>query len=333
MAPLRQTGAAFALGAKERELASRETKRYRTLRSFLEERFPFPVWPIFVDSGASPPTRYGLSQTGGCLYCYSQGPPTSLQDPPVPVAEQVSSGLERLRRRHPSACAIASFRPSSNAHAPIDVLQRRYGEALEVDGVVGIAVGVRSEDLTEEALRLLEGIAKTHEVWLEMGPQTVHDEQRALVDRSEISAHWVEAVEIAAGRGIHQVIHLILGLPGEERAETLETVNTVAALPVDGVKVHHLMVREETDLAHLWRRRHFTLISAEAYIDLAVAVLEHLPPEAVIHQLVAEPNPGERLLAPRWRQSPEEMLVTIDAELARRDTRQGARLTRRKESY
>ena len=148
MAPLRQTGAAFPLGAKERELASREAKRYRTLRSFLEERFPFPVWPIFVDSGASPPTRYGLSQAGGCLYCYSQGPPTALQDPPVPVAEQVSLGLERLRRRHPSACAIASFRPSSNAHAPIDVLQRRYGEALEVDGVGGIAVGVRSEDLT-----------------------------------------------------------------------------------------------------------------------------------------------------------------------------------------
>jgi radical SAM protein (TIGR01212 family) len=190
-------------------------------------------------------------------------------------------------------------------------------------------VGMRPECLTEDSLRLLEGLAKTHEVWLEMGPQTVHDEQRAVVGRSHIQEEWAEAVEKAAGRGIHQVAHLILGLPGEGMPETLGTVKTVAGHPIDGVALHHLMVVDETELSDLWRRRHFTLIAAEVYIDLVVAILEHLPPEVVIHRLVSQPHPGEQLLAPRWRQSTEELLVAIDAELVRRETRQGARLSRR----
>lgn len=314
---------------KERALEPKETKRYRTLRSFFEERYPFPIRTVFVDAGASLPRRGGQSQAGSCLYCYSRGTSGAPQGPPGTVVEQINQGLARLRRRQPSVCAIVSLPPASGANAPLDALKRLYGETLEMEGVVGVAVGMRPECLTEESLRLLEGMAKTHEVWLEMGPQTVHDEQRAAVDQSHISEAWAEAVERAAGRGIHQVAHLILGLPGERMPETLKTVEAVASHPINGVMLHHLMVLNETELSDLWRRRHFTLVAAEVYIDLVVAILEHLPPEVVMHRLVSQPHPWERLLAPRWRQSAEEMLVAIDAEMVRRDTRQGARLSRR----
>jgi radical SAM protein (TIGR01212 family) len=323
-------GAAFAhRGLKERALEPKETKRYRTLRSFLEERYPFPVRPLSVDAGTGPTPRVGPSQAGSCLYCYSPGNRGSVKGPPGTPVEQVKQGLSRLRRRQPSVCAIVSFPPASSADAPLDSLKRLYGETLETEGVVGIAVGMKPECLTEDALRLFEGMAKTHDVWLEMGPQAVHDEQRAAVDRCHISEAWAEAVEQAAGRSLHQVAHLMLGLPGEGTPETLETVKEAASHPIDGVMLHHLMVVDDTELSDLWRRRHFTLIPAEAYIDLVVAILEHLPPEVVMHRLVSPPHPRERLLAPRWRQSAEEMLVAIDAEMARRDTRQGARTTRR----
>lgn len=323
-------GAAFAICAlKERALEPKETKRYRTLRFFLEDRYPFPVQPLFVDAGTSLQTRGGPSQAGSCLYCYSRGSRVPRPGPPGTVVEQVNQGLARLRRRQPSVCAIVSFPPASGADTSLDTHKRLYGETLEVEGVVGIAVGMRPERLTEDALRLFEGMAKTHEVWLEMGPQPVHDEQRAAVDRSTVSEAWAEAVEQAAGRGLHQVAHLMLGLPGEGMPETLETVKASASHPINGVMLHHLVVIDETELSDLWRRRHFTLITAEAYIDLVVAILEHLPPEVVMHRLVSQPHPWERLLAPRWRQSTEEMMVAIEAELVRRDTRQGVRLSRR----
>jgi hypothetical protein len=311
------------------EVAPRGQKRYRTLSSYLKERFDFPVWRVSVDAGFTCPTRDGTIQQGGCLYCYSRGPRTSSEEPPISVAEQVRQGLERLRRRHPAARAIAYFQPYTNTYASIDVLERLYREALDVEGVVGLAVGTRPDCLSEDALKLLESIGKTHEVWLEMGLQTIHDERLALLGRGHTAEQWAEAVERAAGRNIHQVVHLILGLPGEGRQEVLETVEAVASRPIDGLKLHHLMVFEGTGLAELWRRQHFPLITAEAYIDLVVEVLEHLPAEVVIHRLVAEPSPWERLLAPRWRQSKEEILVAIDAELVRRDTRQGARFRAR----
>lgn len=310
-------------------MAPREQKRYRTLRSYLEERFPYPVWKVPVDAGMTCPTRDGLVATGGCIYCYSRGPRSQSELPPLPIAEQVREGLVRIRRRNPAARALAYFQPYSNTHAPVDELQRLYGEALEVEGVVGLAVATRPDCLSEEVLRLLEGIASRGEVWLEMGLQSAHDERLDFLRRGHTSEQWAEATERAAGRGFHQVTHLILGLPGEGMAETLETVEAVASRPVDGVKLHHLMVLDDTELADLWRRRHFPLITPEAYIDLVVAVLEHLPPEVVVHRVVAEANPWERLLAPRWRQSKEEMLVALDAEMAHRETRQGAKFAQK----
>lgn len=250
----------------------------------------------------------------------------------MPLADQVRHGLERLRRRNPLARGLAYFQPYSNTYAPVEDLKRLYEEALEIDGIVGIAVGTRPDCVNEEVLNLLEDIAGSHEVWLEMGLQTVHDERLEFLGRGHTSKQWAEAVEAAAGRGLHQVTHLILGLPGEGLTESLETVEAIASRPVDGVKLHHLMVFDDTELAEMWRRRHFPLITAEAYIDLMVAVLEHLPPEVVMHRIVAEPNPWERLLAPRWRQSKEEILVAIDAELVRRGTRQGAKLGQKKRS-
>lgn len=313
-------------------MAGREPKRYRTLKSYLEERFPFPVWKVPVDAGFTCPTRDGTIRTGGCLYCYSRGPRAVAEEPLLPVADQVRQGLERIRRRNPAAHALAYFQPYSNTYAPPDELERIWSEALGVDGVAGLAVGTRPDCVSEEVLRLLETFAKTHEVWLEMGLQTVHDERLDFLGRGHTSQQWAEAVEEASGRGLHQVAHLILGIPGEGLKESLETVDAVASRPVDGVKLHHLMVMDGTELADLWRRRHFPLITAEAYVDLVIAVLEHLPAEVVMHRIVAEPNPWERLLAPRWRQSKEEMLVALDAELARRETRQGAKLAQKKRS-
>lgn len=308
----------------------REPKRYRTLRAYLDERFPFPVRKVPLDAGFTCPTRDGTIRAGGCLYCYSRGPRVSAQEPLMPLADQVRHGLERIRRKDSITRGLAYFQPYTNTYAPVEELKRIYEEALEIDGIVGLSVGTRPDCVDEEVLNLLEDIATDHEVWLEMGLQTVHDERLELMGRGHTSKQWAEAVEAAAGRGLHQVTHLILGLPGEGLAESLETVEAIASRPVDGVKLHHLMVFDDTELAVMWRRRHFPLITAEAYIETVVAVLEHLPPELVMHRIVAEASPWERLLAPRWRQSKEEILVAIDAEMVRRGTRQGAKMSQKK---
>jgi len=44
------------------------------------------------------------------------------------------------------------------------------------------------------------------------------------------------------------VAHVILGLPGETPAMMMETARAIADLPVSGVKIHQLMVIENTAL-------------------------------------------------------------------------------------
>ena len=53
-------------------------------------------------------------------------------------------------------------------------------------------------------------------------------------------------------QNIPVITHLILGLPGEDRTMVLESVRTVAALHVEGVKLQLLHVLKNTDLANYY---------------------------------------------------------------------------------
>ena len=59
----------------------------------------------------------------------------------------------------------------------------------------------------------------------------------------------------------------------------LASVDAVAHLPVDGVKLQLLHVLKNTDLALLYETAPFPVFSLEEYCDFVVTCIEHLPPE------------------------------------------------------
>jgi len=303
---------------------SKSGKRYFDFKRFLADRFGCRVNKLQIDAGFTCPNRDGKVAVGGCAYCDGRGSALRQKGPLPPVAEQIAAGKALYRNLRGAAKFIAYFQTFTNTYAPVERLRALYDEALAQPDVVGLSIGTRPDCVDGDVLNLLEGYAKRSHVWVEYGLQSIHDRTLERINRGHDAAAFVEAVRKTAGRGIFICAHIILGLPGETRADMLETAKAVAALPVDGIKIHSLLALRGTEAGRLYEEGKIPLMSQEDYVSAVCDVLEVLPPSMVLQRLTAE---GYRdiCLGPDWAQNKLKVLNAIDRELEKRDTWQGAK--------
>jgi hypothetical protein len=297
-------------------------KPYRLFSEHLKERFGVRVHKISIDAGFGCPNRDGGRDRPGCLFCDPAGSGAVGLDRRLGVAEQLAQGKEVMTRKYHAGKFLAYFQPFSNTFAPPETLRALYDEALATPDVVGLAVGTRPDCLDEAVLDLLAECARRTYFWLEIGLQSSHDRTLAWLRRGHDYACFLQAYAAARARGLQLCVHLVIGLPGEGRAELLATVNELARLRVDGVKLHLLHVLDGTPLGELYRAGQLQLLDQAEYVGLVVDVLERLPGETLIHRLTGD-GPRATLLAPLWSLNKWEVLNAIDAELARRGSVQG----------
>src|SRR5262249_7464070 len=153
---------------------------------------------------------------------------------------QVRRGVEILQRRYRADRFLAYFQAATNTYAPVEKLRRLYDEALDHPQIVGLVVGTRPDCVPEPVLDLLETYARGRFVLLELGLQTIHDRSLDWMNRGHHVDCFADAVLRCQGRCFDLCAHVILGLPGESRADMTATADALAALPVGGVKIHNL---------------------------------------------------------------------------------------------
>jgi hypothetical protein len=299
-------------------------KPYRLFSEHLKERFGVRVHKISVDAGFGCPNRGGTSELPGCLFCDPTGSGAIGIDRRLGVAEQLELGKEVMTRKYHAGKFLAYFQPFSNTYAPVARLRRLYDEALAVPDVVGLAVGTRPDCIDAAVCDLLAEYDRRTYFWLELGLQSRHDRTLARLRRGHDYASFLRAYAAAKARGLRICVHLIIGLPGEGRAELLATVAELVRLQVDGVKLHLLHVLDGTPLGELYRQGEVQVLEQADYVGLVVDVLERLPAATLIHRLTGD-GPRTALLAPLWSLNKWEVLNAVDAELARRGSVQGCR--------
>jgi len=302
-----------------------QTKRYADLRSFLQRRFGCRVHKITLDAHFTCPNLDGSKAIGGCIFCHQGSGHSTLGA--LSVAEQLARGKAYLRRRHKAERFLAYFQRYTNTYAPVETLRHLYDEALAVEDVVGLVVGTRPDCVPDPVLDLLQGYARRTYVAVEYGLQSIHDRTLERINRAHGSAEFVDAVHRTAGRGIHTCAHVMLGLPGETRADMLATAQAIAALPLDGIKIHLTYVLKHTVLGDMYLQGQYRPMKITEYVETVCDVLERLPPGMVIHRLTGDP-PRDLLLAPQWALHKWQVLNSIDAELIRRESFQGRQWAR-----
>lgn len=260
-------------------------------------RFGERVQRVSLDAGFSCPNRDGTVGRGGCTFCDPASFAPSAGDP-RPVGEQLRWGIERLRRRGIGKFA-AYFQPHSNTYGPLERLRAAWAAALPFPDVVALCVGTRPDCVPDPVLDLLAEHLGRFEVWLELGLQSARDATLERLRRGHRAADFADACRRARERGIRVCAHVILGLPGEDAEDEARTARFLAALGVEGVKLHQLSVVRGTRLEAEWRREGFDLLTEEAYAARAAAFVAALPAETILHRLVGDVS-DDRLVAPRY---------------------------------
>lgn len=299
--------------------------RYHPLGEAMRELFGCNVWKVSVDAGFSCPNIDGRVGRGGCVFCNiaSFSPSRRLTGPDVSIGKQIDEGIRQLRRRYGKAKKfLAYFQPSTNTDAPPERLEILYREALEHPEIIGLAIGTRPDALPDDVLDLLARLSERHFLQLEIGLQSIHRKSLDFLNRHYDYATFLDAFRRSRERGLRLGVHLILGLPGEDRRDVLETADEMARLRPDGVKLHNLCIVRNTPLATIWRSENLRLPTLPDYASLVVDFLERMPPKTVVERISGEAA-NEDLLAPDWARIKHAARNAVDQEFRRRGTYQG----------
>ena len=260
------------------------------------------VQKISVNAGFSCPNRDGTIGTGGCSYCRNDSfsPAYCMQH--ESVAMQLEKGKAFFSRKYPEMKYLAYFQSYTNTHGKdIDSLRALYLEAIGVEDIVGLVIGTRPDTLPDQVLDLLEELNRKTPVFLEIGAETSSDATLQLINRRHTWQDVENAVNGAAQRGIRCGLHLIAGLPGEDREQVLINVRKACSLPIDTIKLHQLQILKDTILHRQWIAGEIDVkpYTLDEYLDLCAEVASIVPDNIIIERFLSQ-SPSEMVVEPKW---------------------------------
>ena len=202
---------------------------------------------LMLDGGFSCPNRDGHVGTGGCTFCRTDAFNPSYCRSSTNISEQLEAGMRFFAGKYPG---LAYFQAYSNTYAPLDVLRQRYEEALSVEDVVGLVIGTRPDCIEDDVLQYLADLQdKGFLITLELGIESFYDKTLQRINRGHTVEDSLTAIQRCADAGINTTIHLILGLPGETKADILAETNIINRLPIQSIKLHQLQILKGTVIA------------------------------------------------------------------------------------
>lgn len=297
-------------------------KRYHSLNYFLRHKFGEKVYKISLDGGFSCPNRDGTISKGGCLFCSERGSGDFAGDREFSIHKQFIEIEDMMAKKWKSGKYIAYFQAYTNTYAPVNILKKKYEEAVNQEGVVALAIATRPDCLQDEVLDLLEEFNKKLYVWVELGLQTSHDNIARKINRGYRLDVFEDAAKRLKERNIDFVVHSILGLPGESKEGMLNTINYIAHSGAKGIKFHLLHLMKGTPLVKLYERGELKFLEQDEYIDLICKGIAMLPEDMIVHRLTGD-APRDLLIGPMWSLKKWEVLNAIDKALVENDIYQG----------
>ena len=299
-------------------------QRYNEFGAWLKLQLGCKAQKISLNAGFTCPNRDGKVGLGGCTYCNNQTFNPEYCQTEKSVTQQLNEGKTFFSRKYPEMKYLAYFQAYTNTYAELEILKRKYEEALAVDGVSGLVIGTRPDCMPNSLLDYLEKLNRQTFIMVEYGIESTYDKTLLRINRGHNHACTVDAIERTAERGIFTGGHIILGLPGETRAEMIEEARTLSSLPLTTLKLHQLQLIKGTRMAEefIASPSEFHLFSADEYIDLVIDFIENLSPEIVLERFVSQ-SPASLLAIPGWGLKNYEFVDKVRKRMEERDSLQG----------
>lgn len=301
-----------------------KNKRYHTWNYYLRQKFGEKIFKVSLNAGFTCPNVDGTLGYGGCIYCSREGSGDFAGNPNDNLRKQFDEIKAMMLKKWPNAKYIGYFQAFTNTYAPLEVLKERYETVLGFEDVIGLSISTRPDCLPDDVVDYLAELNERTNLWVELGLQTIHDETSDIINRGHTYQDFLDGFKKLKDRNIKTVVHIINGLPGEDKEMMMQTAKAVADMGANGIKIHLLHIIKDTPLRDFLNNGQIVPMEQEEYINLVCDQLEILPEEMVIHRLTGDGKRDE-LLAPLWSLKKWEVLNRIDDEMKRRGTFQGSK--------
>lgn len=288
--------------------------KYYSLNNYLRNTFGDKVYKLSLDGGFTCPNRDGTIDTRGCIFCSEGGSGDFAESSLLSITEQIEQGKKRVENKIKSGKYIAYFQAFTNTYAPVEILRKKFFEAIRHKDIVALSIATRPDCLDDDILSLLDKLNKIKPVFVELGLQTIHEKSAEYIRRGYPLSVYDEAVKKLKSISINIVVHVILGLPNESKTDMLETVSYVCKSGIDGIKLQLLHILKNTDLADEYYRGNVKTLELDEYIDIIKACVEIIPSDIVIHRLTGD-GAKKDLIAPLWSADKKNVLNKLNKAL------------------
>ena len=305
-------------------MSTNEQPLYYSFSRFLKDRFGCRVYKLSLNAGFTCPNIDGSLDTCGCIFCNNRAFSRFTAEPgqDVSLERQIAVSMDFTRKRYNAQKFIAYFQSYTNTYSDTGLLRHTFSIIREYPDIVGLSVSTRPDCVDAEKLDMIAEFAEDYMVWMEYGLQTVHGRSLELLNRHHTFGDTVNALELTRKRNIRTGVHVILGIPGEETNDMLETADTIAALPVSGIKLHCFHVVKDTEAEKMFRRGEIGVMAKDEYTNTAARFIERLPERCVMLRLVSDAD-RDLLVAPDWMNSKQKVIEDIERNLLSRNSYQG----------
>ena len=299
-------------------------KRYYTYDYYLRKTFGAKCMKIPIDAGFTCPNIDGRCAWGGCIYCSPRGSGDFAEDSTIPTDEQFELVKAQLSSKWKTDKFIPYFQAHTNTYAPAPIVREKIEPVMKKEGVVGLNIATRADCLESDVLEYLSELAERTVLTVELGLQSAHDETAKIINRGHTYADFVEGYEKLRRTSdkINICVHIIFGLPGEDREMMLTSVREVARLQPEQIKIHLLHVIRGTALAEMYLDGRYTPLTMDEYVDVVTQALTLLPPDTVMGRLTGDGMHSE-LLAPEWSRKKTVVINNIDKRMYESNLVQG----------
>jgi len=292
---------------------------YLQYKDYMRERYGEPLFRVPIDFNLGCPNRES-DGSGGCTFCNVRGSAAVQTLGAETVEDQMREAIRFARERYGAKKFMAYIQAFSATFG--ERQQPMYLDLLDAFDFAAVSIGTRPDCLTPQAYDFLVELNKHIEVWVELGVQTVHDRSLERVNRGHDWASSQQAIMKLHELGLKVAVHAILGLPGETAKDFQQTADTLAALPIDAVKIHNLHIEKGTTLALEHALTPVQTFMEYEFTEHLMDFIRRMPPHIPIMRLTTD-TLDEELIAPKWHMAKGQFKDYVIQQMVCREWRQG----------
>lgn len=294
-----------------------------SLSDYLKKRFGHKVYKVSLDAGMTCPNRDGTISNGGCIFCSEGGSGDFASNNMLSITNQIDEGINLVKSKIKKGSFIAYFQAFSNTYASVSYLEKIFTEAINHEKVEILSIATRPDCIDEEKARLLGRLNQIKPVWVELGLQTSNEVTARFINRGYENVVFEKAVKILRQYGVEVIVHIIIGLPGEDKDDMINTIKYLNSMNIQGIKIQLLHVLKNTVLADYYLKTPFKIYSLEEYTETLVELISVIRGDIVIHRITGD-GPKKLLIEPKWSANKKVVLNYMNKIMKEHNVIQGS---------